>query len=335
MTVVKRVAYRFATNVLLREMQTRLDQLESLDVSLSRLENSFDMHFATDLTTDVAGHFDTLRKSVEGLQIARMTFQGLEKLTRTFPNDMDAVKAKLTAERLVDRFERHVERASKAIRVLSAKTMPKLLKTMATKAEGIIAGKLVDPSKLRITPWQNVSNGVTTYQAVFYLEGVVSAEGKYERTLTESLDDPNGPHMTGKPGSATVLATAESFAQAFIDGLGAWNGIKLNADESAIRRAAALRIKSRLEVLIRQSGNTSDPVTVSDDSSTIRASYLAIPKETLEEMDEWECREKVSTIETEARGTLEAQLAPVKDQMKDLLCHVSEKGWMYITVTLK
>lgn len=334
MTLIARnVARRFANGRILPELLKALDQLEILDENLERLETTFDMHFAA-LSPEVKGHLDSLNKAVDGLRTAKTVLDGLTKLVETFPDEKGAVKAKVEAERMVERFERHIAKTHKIVQTLSSKAMPKALKAMAAKTEKLIQARMVNPGLLQVIPWQDGVLRDAPYMVIFRIVSKDIPGEKKEIRLEESISSTEGPMLVAN--YSTMKATADKAAETFIGMLRGWSGIKGEADAAAARKATAEAIQKVLTRVTNQLGWMTDPTQISDNFLMIEGSYRSnLPKEGAYAVGEYKYDEMVREEKARCQKAVDAQLAPYKDKIKALDIGFGEKSWVYITVNLK
>jgi hypothetical protein len=316
-------------------MLKALDQLDQLDENLTKLETTFDMHFAA-ATPEVKGHMDSLVKAIEGLKTAKMVLDGLNKLVATFPEDKGAAKAKVEAERMVDRFEKHIEKTRKIVRTLSAKAMPKALKDLGAKIEKIIKAKLVNPSVLEVLPWQDTQTHTAPYLIFFRIQDKSFHNGRVEVRIEENISSTDGPSLYDGY-NITRNITADKAAEAFFAKLRGWDGIKGGAEEKTLRKMRCVGIEGAIKSITNSLGWMTDPPTVSDDYLTVEGSYRAgsLPKEGAYELGEYEYEQLVMAERAKCQKAVDAKLAPYKDVIKNTEISFGEKSWVYITVHLK
>jgi hypothetical protein len=337
---------RIASLFNLQGIQAELDALNDLSENISTVTDAFQLHFKTAGAIDptVKTQFEALKKSRSGLDKAKAIRQNVQELAQLYPQDKTAQRALADAETMVKRYVNHVNDCRNMIMTLSKKQMPASLKKMAKAVEDGIKARLVDPSVLDVTPWQDsfedfnssTSQRGACFQVDFRVTITRNDGTNYtvEISLAESTVRLTGPFIKGdyqyKP------TTAKAVIEAFLEKLKGYPGLKGESDKNAARAPIAAAVKAAVrKVCARLASYGVDDVTVSNDNRFIEGAYQSdLPKYGPEGFDEWLYDDMVKRVFKETDDAIKRELTPYMGSIKKSNISVEEKGWIYIRVEL-
>ena len=353
-----RIVRRYASSRELQEVQEGLMDLAELSANLDAIEGAFDKHFAgvrtaADLDPQIKSQQEMLSKAKEGRKAAQQMVENVLAILKVFPDDKAALKAKIEADKMVERFDKHAQAAFKIVSTLARKALPASLKKEAAKAVTIIQGRLVNPNALDAIPWQSEATEwipatssygrdqsvkVVQFQVVLRITDptldAVIRKGVHDRIMFESTGKPgvrDGGSYRGEP------TNAQDFAAAFLKDLVGWTGLKGEAEAQSKRGPIAKAIAHAItEGASRLSYSDHDPVEIAKDGRQVSITYRSdLPKEGNHGIDEDRYRKMVDAEFTRAKKTIEALLSTYKSSIEKTEYHLEEKGWISIEVYIK
>lgn len=335
----------------LRDVLLELENLEDLSSTLTEIEERFDQHFASRtaaLDPEVTSQLDALNKAREGVRAAENLKKQVEAILQQYPDDKTAKRSAADADTMLKRFQKHEQAAHKIIRTISKKALPKALKALAPKVASLIRAKLVDPKMLQVIPWQREmpsirgEAGGIEYQVVFRIvEPRLKARGwghdKAEIITAENTASYKGVSMITPAPHREDNPSAKEVAEAFLNQLQGWPGMKGEAEATESRAGTARAIASALEGLGRKLRSYDDDrVTVSKDNRRVSTAYRSdLPKEGESAVGEYEYGRMVDAEYKRALPTIKRVLDPWENKIEKWDLSYGEKGWGYISVTLK
>jgi len=338
---IDRIAAKVMTSGVLDQALRNLSDLDELSNNIDEMVDTFGMHFrVAGIDPEVKTQFDLLSKAKNGLQAAKNTLQAIEGVLRAYPDDKTALRAQKDAQTMVSRFERHELDARKVVSTLSKKALPPALKKYAATVVRAIKARLVDPSILKVIPWQQSDyRGGMQYQVVIKIPapGTRYQNGVYVLTLAESTAQPEGPGVVRGIGGHPAIETPRQVADKMAEDLKGWPGLK--GEEQAIsgRQQAAAGIASALNSAItRMRPWMHEKAEITNGNTEVSGSYRSgLPKEGESSVGEYAYRDMVDEEIANFKKVFEPLLRPYQSSVKKVQYYDGEKSWIYTTVRLK
>lgn len=347
-----------------------LKSLRILDQSLDGLEQSFEARFEERLAAsvptidpEIKNQIDAYSKAKEGLEKSKIAKKALEELLKVLPDEKAATRALEEANRLVGKYERHIEAGKKIISTAAKKTMPPHLKKMTNDVAKLVKDRLADPDALEITPWQEevkvyqdrwTSTMGVGYTVLFKVPNVDSKYEEYDErdrpvwkvkkvskvwVLKESF------LMAVAPGTAPPLyasndhgniqaASAKVVADHFLQTLTGWSGLKGEDDSRKRREGVSAAISSILNGVIRKWGKGYGTETPRWDANflVVEAGLSRYGKEP---EDRYHMQETIDREISQMYKEIEAALKPYAAFKPKVVVGLGDKGYVEISVEIK
>jgi hypothetical protein len=321
----------------LKVLLDELEALEELDGNINEVLDTFGVHYKAGASFDpeVASQLDALGKARDGLKRAEKIAEAVGAILDIYPEDKTATRASKDAEVMIKRFQRNEKKAGAMIRTLSKKLAPKTLLDAASKAARSLRKLLVDPKSLQIVPWQGEE-----YSTSARMKGVVfmmvlrthTGEGNFDLTLGQHTADHDGVKIIGgrtgwNPGWKPY--DLKKAKEMFLEGMQGKPELKGEGDRNTERLRIAPEIARAMERYAEKEGDTYNRnAEISKDGRKIEVSFRT----------EYDDRDYGQYEEPDfpdfAPGMVKA-LSSWSSAIKDVNGQYGEKGWYYVTVTLK
>ena len=350
----RQVANRFGASADLDEVVDLLSDLRELDENLSDVQATFQLHYAAAMNPEVVSQMQALGKAREGLGKAQEAQKALKRIVELYADDKTASRAVIEADRMVEKFTKHVNTSREMVRKLSKKELPETLKKLAKQVENAVEARLIDPSKLEVFAWQAGAMNYRTrvegvqFQMRFRVklrreaeEGMAAREDMIDLVLFEStVDDKPGVMMGiayhGENPLNPVPAGKSEAVDLLLSAVQGWTNIKGESEAQASRKPAAEAIASALTGVVKRYDDHR-AATLSTDSRTIEAALRDwnLPKEGESSVGEYRYREMVREAIGKLRKSVDSALSAWASKIAKVEIHDGEKSWLYIRVELK
>ena len=321
-----------------------LSDLAELTENAQEIIDGFNLHYASGrvagMDPQIASEYAIHTKVTEGQKLADQTVKAMENLVKLFPEETKYAKALADARKMLDKLTKQVEASKKIIRTFAKKVAPKALTDLSKKIEAKIKSRLIDPSQVETFFTQNTDyqgnvqsffvvkalvGGTELHPAALWIKELVT--GAPGITMSTAFFDGGGPYgdyPIRKP------ATVDGALEMFLEAAKGWKNVKGEAEGQAARAGTAQAIANTLNKTITESAKPSP------DSRRVEGDYRGdLPKEGAYSVGEARYDEMVREEISRARKRVDAALVSYKSQIANVGIQPEEKGWVYITVTLK
>jgi hypothetical protein len=329
------VAIRQGAAPNLRDILKELDALDALDDNINEVVETFQSNFkaAAAIDSNVSSQLDARKKATEGLRKARQVAEAIKGILVHFPEDKTALRAAKDAAVMIKRFERSMDQTAKMIRTLSKKQMPKSLAVAANSAARILRKFLVNPKALRIIPWQGMdSNWRTKVKGVMFnaVLRTTTADGDVDVVLSQSTVDDKGLQMFRPGYGGTENYDKNKLKEYFLEGMAGKPELKGEGDRNSERLKIAPEILDDMNEFASRNGDHGrDRAEMSKDGRVLEVSF----RTEFDEADYGQYEEP--DFPNYAKKYNDQLTVREKGFIKSLSGSYGEKGWYYITVTLK
>lgn len=323
------VAIRKGAGPNLRDILKELEALDALDDNINEVVETFQSNFkaAAAMDPNVSSQLDARKKATEGLRKARQVAEAIKGILQDFPDDKTALRAAKDAAVMTKRFERSMDQTAKMIRTLSKKQMPKSLAVAANSAARILRKFLVNPKALRVIPWQSSTTNYRTGVRGVVFNAVLrttTADGDVDLVLSQSTVEDRGVMLARQPYDKNKLK------ELFLDSMAGKPELKGEGDKNSERLKIAPDILDDMNAFARRHGDRGqDRAEISKDGRVLEVSF----RTEYDEADYGQYEEP--DFPNYAKKYNDQLTSTEKGFIKSLSGGYGEKGWYYITVTLK
>jgi hypothetical protein len=284
----------------------------------------------------ILAHLEALSTGIAAKKDAVEAARHLSHVLTTYPAEKSALRAKKDTEALVVKIDKDLEATRKVVRAYSAKTMPPALKKLGNASLKLIAERLVDPTQVTAIPWVS-----QTWQklAVFHVILRVKASDLPRGVpYIEVTLDARGDVPTLGATEPAVAPTPAVVAATLAVKLVGWSGLKGETEAAASRKTIYANVERALLGCAKYLGHDvgNDRHTPPSDYREVSISYRSgLPKEGAYSVGECAYDEMEGKEIQAATAKLKSATHPWADRIEHTNVSVGEKGWVYLTVTLK